>query len=502
MSVVPLFAFNVYIRVFFCVRDMYLACLYIYIRMQSPQHVDGSGVVVQGSYTQPVCAPCRLSRVFPSKCVHSISFVRFPDLFFRAMPPKADRLCDHTSSFFASLPAHTFSAFVDGSACLRCRWAVAAHNIAPVPVVPSAAAADFYPGQPYVQSSDPGAHFRETVTTLREGPYCADDADKVKKACAFLSASMHDGSSSFIRSTFLASGPCDITRKFVLLPDLPDDTLAVQTRARDIKAIDLLGVRFVDGVLKPIARYRHLVLKEDLPLSCERSGVSSEIKAIEYVFTRRIIPVPGVIMPHSKHWSNFFECTYVGLFVSTCPSSELVQAASEMVIDLGKWYRAAHADAFMDRATHAYKHAKLLASEAMAAAAAHRRPRDPRDPTTSTPSTKRPREPGAGGGRGSSRRNPNSPYVLYTKEERVAHGAHLRSLQSTPAVLPAMPPSAAAPVFATALGSLARNPAGGSMLGTSAFSPGTSSQSSHSTWKSSMYGGGRGAGQSGGRGVG
>lgn len=421
------------------------------------------------------------------------------------MPPKADQACRRKADWFGGLSDTAYGDFVHNGACVRCRWSVVDHpdedDAAPAA---APAATDLYGGAAFAPSADPGTHFRETLSTLREGPFCSDDTDKVKKALVFLSAAMHDGTSSFIATTFRASGACDISRKFELIPDLPRDVVSVQTRARDIKAIDLLGHRFADGVLKPIARYRHIVLREDLPVSCERSGVSSEIKALDYLLTRRIVEVPGVVMPHAKHWTNTDQCTWIGLFVATCPSSELVGAASELVIALGKAFKAAHPEAFWDKATHTYKYAKLIAAEKAAAAVAAFR-----EPSARPDSPKRQRE-GAGAGDSSpkgekiARTDPRSPFMRFTKEERAAHGALMRAARQPGGGGASLSPGSTASLSSVpSTASLGGSAASGSISGAaSTFSTGTG-HSSHSTWRAPHAGGqgGRGsAGGSGGRG--
>ena len=325
---------------------------------------------------------------------------------------------------------------------LRIGWPNDAVAAPPLP-----AARDAYDGAAFEPPADAGQHFRETMSIIREGPFCGDDQDRVKLACSYLSTAMHDGSSSFIAATFTVSGECDSSRKFVLRDNLPVTVGDLQNRARALRAMDSVGACFVEGILKPIARYCHFVLKQELPVSRDRAGLSSEIKAIEYILSRRILPTPGVLMPPSRHWSANDQCLFFGLFFSTCPSAQLITACQELVIEIGKAHHKISSDSFWDRATHEYKYAKLEAP--------------------STPSPKRHRTGGDGRTQGPKKtkvdkNSPSSPYVRFTKEERQAHGAAIKAQREASLTLSPAPstPSGGGSSGSSSMSGASSSPAG------------------------------------------
>ena len=394
------------------------------------------------------------------------------------MPPKAASPCDTPRAFFVALQVHNRNDYINGNGeCLVCRHSVATHVVGAAE--PRAAAVDVYLGAAYAAPVDPGQAFRETMAEFKEGPFCSDDTDVIKSSVSALSASMHDGTSSFINDTFVLSGPCDLTRKFVLRENLNVDVAEVQTRARNIKAIELVGQKFIEGVLKPTARYRHFVQEVELPVSRDPNGLSSEIKALEHILKRKIVPRTGIIMPSSRHWSTPDQVVYFGLWFATCPSSQLISAVEELVIAIGKAHKTEYPDSFWDKATHKYKYAKLAS------------------PSPSPSPGKRPREgqqiPLPLEKKKTKRNDPNSPYMKYTAEERRAHG--LAKKAEREALLasggnPSDAPSSAASSTASLASTL-------SLGGASASSAGSSQ---HHSWRAPL--GGRGGRDGAGRGRG
>ena len=324
-----------------------------------------------------------------------------------SMPPKLSQMCATPRAFFVNLPAHNQAHYINASGeCVVCRHGVALHSHV-VPEVVSVPV-EAYSGAAYVSSSDPGQAFRETMAEIKEGPFCTDDSDVVKSSVSFLAASMHDGSSSFISEMFVLLGSCDISRRFVLRDDLRADVSSIQARSRDIKAVELIGIKFLEGLLKPTARHRHFVQCVELPVSRDPAGLSSEIKAIEAILSNRIVPRAGVVMPSARYWSSPDQCVYFGLWFATCPSSQLFASVLELVVAVGKAFKSEHQEAFWDKATHKYKYARL--------------PPPPPSPS------KRPYDGHLGvlPPQSKARRHFVSPYLKYTVEERRAHGLSLQ----------------------------------------------------------------------------
>ena len=284
-------------------------------------------------------------------------------------------LCHRTDAFFSGLSAHMAKIYIKGGNCAdsKCEYPVADHAVAPPAAAPvgvvgaHAPATDVRLAPSFVPVEDPEKQFEKAMQAFRKGPLLRDDYDGVCECVSALDARMHDGSSSFVHVSFHVSGECDDTRKFSLRPDLPDSVTARQDLARSLKAAEDIGVEYLK-LLKAVARQRHFATQEVLAVRCDKQGLSCEIVAIETFSRNRIRPMPGVIMPPSKHWTSNQQALWFGLFLITCPPQLLVSVTTELVISMGEKYRAAHASTFWDKPVHDYKFAKLATATTSAIA--------------------------------------------------------------------------------------------------------------------------------------
>ena len=276
-------------------------------------------------------------------------------------PIRLETACTLQLEFFAKLSSVNYEAFVVVADkkhwCAKCGHELSAHLVeAPTAANLPPKDARLAPG--FKPEEDPQKVFRSAIKQWESGPWCSDDSDRTKKALAFIDARFHDGTTSFVHKAFTVSGGLDTSRTFELNTT---EGMSVEQRCdlgRSILAIEALGHEFLQ-ILRARARVRHFADGATTSVTRDRSGLSTEMVATEFIMKNKIDQVAGVAIPDEINWRSWEHTVFWGLWLSVCPVDRLIVASNAVVVRLGEKYRTAHPDGFWDRATHVYKWAQV-----------------------------------------------------------------------------------------------------------------------------------------------